>query len=104
MLEANARSRTGAVIKALLNQAAKTARVIRDGKDVEGPVAHVQKGDLLRVRPGEKIPVAGVIVEDRSSVDESMITRESGPATNRAGDKVTAGTLNRTRSFLIRAA
>src|SRR2546428_6968830 len=77
MLEARARNRTGGAIKALLNQAARTARIIRDGKEVEVPVAHVQKGDLLRVRPGEKIPVDGVIVEGRSSVDESMITGES---------------------------
>ena len=103
MLEAKARSRTGAVIKALLNQAAKTARVIRDGKDVEVPVAHVQKGDLLRVRPGEKIPVDGVIVEGQSSADESMVTGESMPVRKVAGDKVTGGTLNQTGSFLMRA-
>src|SRR6266849_6114781 len=76
MLEAKARNRTGGAIKALLNQAAKTARVIRDGKEVELPVALVQKGDPLRVRPGEKIPVDGVIFEGRSSLDESMITGE----------------------------
>src|SRR5258705_10029522 len=96
MLEARARNRTGGAIRALLNQAARTARVIRDGKEVEVPVAHVQKGDLLRVRPGEKIPVDGVIVEGRSSVDESMITGESMPVTQVAGDKVTVGTLNQT--------
>src|SRR6266853_1496030 len=103
MLEAKARSRTGAVIKALLNQAAKTARVIRDGKDVEVTVAHVQKGDPLRVRPGEKIPVDGVIVEGQSSADESMVTGESMPVRKVAGDKVTGGTLNQTGSFLMRA-
>ena len=103
MLEARARSRTGTAIKALLNQAAKTARVIRDGKEVEVPVAHVQKGDFLRVRPGEKIPVDGVIVEGRSSADESMVTGESMPITKVAGDKVTGGTLNQTGSFLMRA-
>src|SRR6266704_2411717 len=103
MLEARARSRTGGAIKALLNQAAKTASVIRDGKEVELPVARVQKGDLLRVRPGEKIPVDGVIVEGRSSVDESMITGESMPVTKDAADKVTGGTLNQTGSFLMRA-
>ena len=94
MLEARARNRTGGAIKALLNQAAKTAHAVRDGKEVEVPVARVQKGDLLRVRPGEKIPVDGVIVEDRSSVDESMITGESMPVTKVAGDKVMGGTLN----------
>src|SRR5881396_2519089 len=103
MLEARARNRTGGAIKALLNQAARTARVIRDGKEVEVPVAHVQKGDPLRVRPGEKIPVDGVIVEGRSSVDESMITGESMPVTKVARDKVTGGTLNQSGSFLMRA-
>ena len=103
MLEARARNRTGGAIKALLNQAARIARVIRDGKEVEVPVARVQKGDLLRVRPGEKIPVDGVIVEGRSSVDESMITGESMPVTKVARDKVTGGTLNQTGSFLMRA-
>src|SRR6266700_1038560 len=103
MLEAKARNRTGGAIKALLNQAAKTARVIRDGKDVEVHVAHVQKGDLLRVRPGEKIPVDGVIVEGQSSADESMVTGESMPVRKVAGDKVTGGTLNQTGSFLMRA-
>src|SRR3989475_1309114 len=93
MLEARARNRTRGAMKGLLNQAAKTARVIRDGKEVEVPVARVQKADLLRVRPGEKIPVDGVIVEGQSSVDESMITGESMPVTKVAGDKVTGGTL-----------
>ena len=103
MLEARARNRTGGAIKALLNQAARTARVIRDGKEVEVPVAHVQKGDPLRVRPGERIPVDGVIVEGQSSVDESMITGESMPVTKVAGDKITGSTLNQTGSFLMRA-
>ncbi len=103
MLEAKARNRTGGAIKALLNQAARIARVIRDGKEVEVPVARVQKGDLLRVRPGEKIPVDGAIVEGQSSVDESMITGESMPVTKVAADRVTGGTLNQTGSFLMRA-
>src|SRR5882672_11458341 len=94
MLEAKARSRTGPEIQALLNQAANTPRVIRDGKEVEPPVAPVQKGDLLRVRPGEKVPVDGVIVEGQSSADESMITGESMPVTKVAGVRVTGGTLN----------
>ncbi len=103
MLEARARNRTGGAIKALLKQAARTARVIRDGKEAEVPVARVQKGDLLRVRPGEKIPVDGAIVEGQSSVDESMITGESMPVTKVAADRVTGGTLNQTGSFLMRA-
>ena len=103
MLEAKARSRTGAAIKALLNQAAKTARVVRDGKELELPVAQVVEGDTLRVRPGEKIPVDGVVLEGQSSVDESMITGESMPVEKAPGAKVTGATLNQTGSFLMRA-
>ena len=103
MLEARARSRTGAAIKALLNQAAKTARVVRDGHEVEVPVAEVIKGDRLRVRPGEKIPVDGVILEGQSSVDESMITGESIPVEKQTGDRATEATLNQTGSFLMQA-
>jgi P-type Cu+ transporter len=102
-LEARARSRTGAAIKALLQQAAKTARVVRDGQEKEVPVAEVVKGDLIRVRPGEKVPVDGVIVEGRSSVDESMITGESIPVEKAPNDKVTGATINQTGSFLMRA-
>jgi Cu+-exporting ATPase len=103
MLEAKARARTGQALKALLNQAAKTARLVRGGQEIEAPVAQVQKGDLLRVRPGEKIPVDGVVVEGQSSVDESMITGESIPVSKRQGDVVTGATLNQTGSFLMRA-
>jgi Cu+-exporting ATPase len=103
MLEARARSRTGAAIKALLNQAAKTARVLRNGNEVEVPVAEVEKGDRIRVRPGEKIPVDGIILEGESSVDESMITGESLPVEKRAKDRVTGATLNQTGSFVMEA-
>lgn len=103
MLEARARSRTGAAIKALLNQAAKTARVMRDGQEVEVPVAEVHKGDRIRVRPGEKIPVDGIVLEGQSSVDESMITGESIPVEKAVGDKVTGATINQTGSFLMQA-
>ncbi|MDB6065947.1 MAG: copa5 [Pedosphaera sp.] len=103
MLEAKARSRTGHAIRALLNQAAKTARVVRDGREVEIPVAEVHHGDSLRVRPGEKIPVDGVVLEGGSSVDESMITGESMPVAKAPGDIVTGATLNQTGSFLMRA-
>ncbi|MCI0747581.1 MAG: heavy metal translocating P-type ATPase [Verrucomicrobia subdivision 3 bacterium] len=102
-LEARARSRTGAAIKALLQRAAKTARVVRDGTEHEVPVAHVKKGDILRVRPGEKIPVDGIITEGHSSIDESMITGESIPAEKKTGDKTTGSTINQTGSFLMRA-
>ncbi|EEF57818.1 heavy metal translocating P-type ATPase [Pedosphaera parvula] len=103
MLEAKARSRTGQAIKALLKQAAKTARVVRDGEETEIPVAEVKHGDLLRVRPGEKVPVDGTVVEGQSNVDESMITGESMPVGKAAGDEVTGATLNQTGSFLMRA-
>ena len=103
MLEAKARSRTGAAIRALLNQAAKNATVIRDGKEEEVPVAHVMKSDILRVRPGEKVPVDGTITEGQSSLDESMITGESMPVEKMAGDKVTGATINQTGAFLMRA-
>jgi Cu+-exporting ATPase len=103
MLEAKARARTGRALKALLNQAAKTARLVRGDQEIEAPVAQVQKGDLLRVRPGEKIPVDGVVVEGQSSVDESMMTGESVPVSKCEGDPVTGATLNQTGSFLMRA-
>jgi P-type Cu+ transporter len=103
MLEARARSRTGAAIKALLGKAAKTARLVRGGKEQEIPVAQVMKGDLLRVRPGEKIPVDGIIVEGQSNVDESMITGESMPVEKAPNDKVTGATINQTGSFLMSA-
>jgi Cu+-exporting ATPase len=103
MLEAKARSRTGAAIKALLGQAAKTARVVRDGEEKEVAVDEVMKGDVLRVRPGEKIPVDGVITQGQSSVDESMITGEAMPVEKAAGAKVTGATINQTGSFLMRA-
>jgi Cu+-exporting ATPase len=103
MLEAKARGRTGRALKALLNQAAKTARLVRGDQEVETPVVDVRKGDLLRVRPGEKIPVDGVVIEGQSNVDESMITGESIPVSKRKGDPVTGATLNQTGSFLMRA-
>jgi Cu+-exporting ATPase len=102
-LEARARSHTGAAIKALLQRAAKTARVVRDGTEQEIPVAQVKSGDILRVRPGEKTPVDGVVIEGHSSIDESMITGESIPVEKKAGDKVTGSTINQTGSFLMRA-
>jgi Cu+-exporting ATPase len=103
MLEAKARNRTGAAIRALLNQAAKNATVVRDGKEEEVPVLHVMRGDILRVRPGEKVPVDGTITEGQSSVDESMITGEPLPVEKRAGDKVTGATINQTGAFLMLA-
>ena len=103
LIEAKARSRTGQAIKALLGLAAKTAHRVRDGQEEEIPVDAIQKGDLLRVRPGEKVPVDGVIVEGQSNIDESMITGEPMPVSKGAGDKVVGATVNQTGSFLMRA-
>ncbi len=103
LIEAKARSRTGLAIKGLLGLAAKTAHRVRDGREEEIPVDAIHKGDLLRVRPGEKIPIDGVIVEGQSNVDESMITGEAMPVSKTAGDKVVGATVNQTGSFLMGA-
>jgi Cu+-exporting ATPase len=103
LIEAKARSRTGHAIKALLGLAAKTAHRIRDGQEQEIAVDEIQKGDVLRVRPGEKIPIDGVIVDGKSNIDESMITGEPIPVNKRAGEKVIGATVNQTGSFLMRA-
>src|SRR6266853_1805025 len=103
VIEAKARSRTGQAIKALLGLAAKTAHRVRDDQEEEIPLDAIQKGDLLSVRPGEKVPVDGVIVEGQSNIDESMITGEPMPVSKSAGDKVVGGTVNQTGSVLMRA-
>jgi Cu+-exporting ATPase len=103
VLELRARSRTGSAIKALLNLAPPTARRIRDGVDEDVPLEHVQVGDRLRVRPGEKVPVDGRILEGHSSVDESMVTGEPVPVEKTVGDTVTGGTVNGTGSFILEA-
>ena len=103
VLELRARSRTGAAIRALLDLAPKTARVLRDGKESDIPLEQVQPGDRLRVRPGEKIPVDGVVLEGKSSVDESMITGESMPVEKQAGSSVIGATVNAAGSFIMRA-
>lgn len=103
MLELRARSKTGAAIKALLGLAPKTARCVKDGTEEDVPLEHVNPGDLLRVRPGEKIPVDGVVTEGSSAVDESMITGEPIPVEKRAGDRVIGATVNGTGSLIMRA-
>jgi Cu+-exporting ATPase len=103
LIEAKARSRTGHAIKALLSLAAKTAHRVRDGQEQEIAVNEIQKGDVLRVRPGEKVPIDGVIIDGKSNVDESMITGEPMPVTKQAGEKVIGATVNQTGSFLMRA-
>ncbi len=103
VLELRARSRTGSAIKALLNLAPPTARRVRAGGDQEVPLDQVKVGDQLRVVPGDKVPVDGVVLEGNSNVDESMITGEPIPVEKIASDKVSAGTVNGTGSFVMRA-
>jgi len=104
VLELRAREATSGAIKALLDLAPKTARRIQaDGSDEEVAIAVLQPGDRLRVRPGEKVPVDGAIVEGRSSLDESMVTGESMPVSKEIDGKVIAGTLNRSGSFVMQA-
>jgi len=103
LIEAKARSRTGHAIKALLGLAAKTAHRVQDGQEQEIAVDEIQKGDVLRVRPGEKVPIDGVIIDGRSNIDESMITGEPMPVSKHAGEKVIGATVNQTGSFLMRA-
>src|SRR5207244_9455285 len=102
LLEAKARSRTGQAIKALLGLAAKTAHRVRNGQEQEVSLNEIQKGDLLRVRPGEKVPIDGVVIEGKSNIDESMITGEPMPVGKRPGEKVVGATVNQTGSFLMR--
>jgi len=104
VLELRARERTGAAIRALIDLAAKTARrIAADGSESEVPLDEVIVGDRLRVRPGDKVPVDGVVSEGRSSVDESMITGEPVPVEKAAGDEVTGATINGTGSLIIEA-
>jgi Cu+-exporting ATPase len=104
VLELRARERTSGAIKALLNLAPKTARRIdANGSDEEVSLDQIVVGDRLRVRPGEKVPVDGVVEDGRSSLDESMVTGESMPTTKALGDKVIGGTLNQTGALIIRA-
>ncbi len=103
VLELRARARTGSAIKALLDLAPPVARRVRDGHDEEIPLDQVHVGDLLRVRPGEKVPVDGEVVEGSSAVDESMITGEPIPIRKTPSDPVTGGTVNGTGSFTLRA-
>ena len=104
ILELKARSQTSAAIKSLLGLAPKTARRInKDGSEEDVPLTHVHIDDSLRVRPGEKVPVDGVVVEGESAIDESMLTGEPMPVTKRPGDKVIGATLNTSGSLVIRS-
>ncbi|MFC0029978.1 heavy metal translocating P-type ATPase [Micromonospora chaiyaphumensis] len=102
-MEARARRQTGAAIGALLGLRPRTARVLRDGAEAEVPVDQVVVGDLVRVRPGEKVPVDGTVVEGASTVDESMLTGESLPVSKTVGDVLIGSTVNRTGSVVLRA-
>jgi len=103
VLELRARAATGKAIRALLGLAPKTARRVTDAGEEDVPLSDVHVGDLLRIRPGEKVPVDGAVVEGHSAVDESMITGEPVPVEKGAGDKVTGATVNGTGSLLMRA-
>jgi Cu+-exporting ATPase len=103
LLEARARSQTGQAVRALLGLAAKTAHRVVNNQEEEVPIDQIQKGDVLRVRPGEKVPIDGVITEGKSAVDESMITGEPMPVEKTANDPVIGATVNQTGSFLMRA-
>jgi Cu+-exporting ATPase len=102
LLEAKARDRTGKAIKALIGLAAKEAHLIREGKEEDVAIEEIKKGDLLRVRPGEKVPLDGIIIEGKSSVDESMISGEPVPAAKKEGDRVIGATVNQTGTFVMR--
>ncbi len=102
-LELRAKGQSSEAIKKLLGLQAKTARVLRDGKEMDLPVEEVLVGDVIQVRPGEKVPVDGVIVEGSSSVDESMLTGESLPVSKKPGDEVIGATINKTGAFRFRA-
>jgi len=102
-LEARAKGKAGEAIKKLMGLQAKTARVIKDGQEIDIPIKEVQVGDIILVRPGEKIPVDGKVIEGYSSVDESMISGESLPVEKKTGDFVVGASLNKTGSFKFQA-
>src|SRR5690349_23828609 len=103
VLELRARERTGGAIRALLDLAPKTARRIEGHDEREVPLSEIAAGDTLRVRPGEKVPVDGEVLEGKSTIDESMVTGESMPVAKGPGDKLIGGTLNTTGSLILRA-
>ena len=104
VLELRARSRTSAAIRSLLKLSPKTARLVRaDGTEIDVPVEHIAPGDRLRVRPGERVPVDGVLTDGSSAIDESLVTGEPIPVEKNTGSRVTGGTVNGTGSFVMRA-
>ena len=103
LLEATAKGRTSEAIKALMGLQAKTARLVRDGEETDVPIEEVQSGDILVVRPGEKVPVDGIIIEGTSTLDESMLTGESIPVDKKPGDQVVGATINKFGAFKFKA-
>jgi P-type Cu+ transporter len=103
LLEVRAKAGTGEAIRKLIGLQAKTARIVREGREEEVPVEQVVPGDVLAVRPGEKVPVDGEVVQGRSSIDESMVTGESLPVSKEPGDTVIGATVNQTGAFRLRA-
>src|SRR5947208_905065 len=103
VLELRARRRTGSAIRGLLDLSPPTARLVRDGDEIDVPLAEVEPGNRIRVRPGEKIPVDGNVLEGHTTVNESMITGEALSVQKLTGDKVIGGTLNNTGSFIMKA-
>src|SRR5262249_56101744 len=103
LFEARAKAGTGEAIRKLIGLQARTARVVRGGTEVEVRVEDVAPGDMVTVRPGEKIPVDGEVVDGESSVDESMVSGEPIPVTKRSGDTVIGATINGTGAFRFRA-
>src|SRR5690606_34163954 len=103
LMEARAHSKTNSAVKELLKLAPNKAVKVVNGEEVEVPIDHIMRGDILRVKPGDKIPVDGVITEGESSIDESMITGEPIPVEKNESDQVTSGTINGNQSFLMRA-
>jgi len=101
--EARAKGQTSEAIKKLIGMQAKTARVIKNGKEIDVPVEQVAIGDVIRVRPGEKIPVDGILLDGESSIDESMITGESIPVEKQKGDAIVGATMNKTGTFTYKA-
>ncbi|MBW4466289.1 MAG: heavy metal translocating P-type ATPase [Pegethrix bostrychoides GSE-TBD4-15B] len=103
LLENRARGQTSEAIRKLMGLQARTARVIRDGREVDIPIAEVMLGDIILVRPGEKVPVDGEIIDGASTIDEAMVTGESLPVQKQAGDEVIGATINKTGSFKFRS-
>ncbi len=102
-LEMRARGKTSQAVQRLIGLRPKTARVVREGLEIDVPLAEVRNGDILRIRPGEKIAVDGILIDGQSSIDESMLTGEAMPQQKQSGDTVTGGTINQNGSFLFRA-